>query len=142
MRIIPAPIIVQPAHIDFPLFRDNLLRFKQYFGPIYIKYTNQNQLNSLEREITSILPSVTVITNDILKRNDWRDQAVVNIIDTVQHNKQFTHYLFIEQDFMIKDHSFWEKLLNTDNPFICFIQGDRIHPAFALVERSLIDKTS
>ena len=70
--------------------------------------------------------------------NDWRDLAVRDLL--VHSNSDYV--LFLEQDFLFKNETIFEFLPKYTRPFLGYKQGERIHPAFALVARSVVEKTS
>ena len=135
----PAALICQPIHLDFPIFRYNMERFQKYFSSIWIALSNHyvvNQdLGNFER---ANLPFANFVEFE-RTRPDWRDDAVNNLLEKVPNEK---YVLFLEQDFLIRDDSFFEKVFKDDVGFAYYKEDQRIHPAFALVKRELVDKTS
>lgn len=135
----PDVIVTWGRHVDFPLFRYNLQRFRPYFNKVLIALTDHGKLedythfftNTIDAEFKSlVLPSA---------EQDWRNVAVNTMLD----KSQADHVLFIEQDFLIRDERFFEVLLNvSDYDFIYYDEQERIHPACALLPRHVIDKTS
>ena len=73
------------------------------------------------------------------KGSDWRNDAVNEVLAKIKTDEPIC---FMEQDFLIKDESFFEKVFSKDHRFIYFTEGDRIHPAFAVVDRALIEQSS
>lgn len=136
----PAVILTWDISTDCPVARWNLTRFKDYFNSIYIAFSDHHAGHDLSNFIRNKLPFCKFIEPK-RKRDDWRDDAVNNAIDEVPDS--VTHVLFLEQDFLIKDHTFFDRVLNDDKlNFLCYIEGKRIHPAFAVVKKELIDKTN
>ena len=131
---------VQPAHICFPLFQKMLDKHYSKFSVIYCAFTNEKEPQNYRNFIEKSQPYTTFVTPNV-KRDDWRDEAVNNILEVAQHNKQFTHYLFLEQDFLIGP-DFWDKILEYNRDFIYYSEGGRIHPAFALIQRNIVEGTS
>lgn len=74
----------------------------------------------------------------ITQGGDWRNDAVNQLLDKVP---PCDHVLFLEQDFLIRDNSFFDKLFEEDHNFIYYVENDRKHPAFMAVKRSLIEQT-
>ena len=135
----PACLIVQPKHLDFPIFRYNMHRFKKYFSSIWIALSDHYVPNQdLGNFCRAQLPFANFIEFE-RTRPDWRDDAVNNLLDKTKDEK---YILFFEQDFLIKDDSFFEKVFKDDVDFAYYKEDQRIHPAFALVKRELIEKTS
>ncbi len=136
----PACLIVWPLHIDFPVCRWNLERFKDYFSSIWIALSNHHVPDrDLSNFIRSKLPFANFV-EVVRTRDDWRDDAVNNLLDNLGND--VSHICFMEQDFLIKDNTFFEKVFKDDLPFIRYQEDKRIHPAFAVVRKDLVDKTS
>ena len=138
MTIKPALLVTWPLHEDYPVFRWNLERFKDYFSSIWVAFSNHHRELNISNFVRQKLPFVNFIDVE-RKRDDWRDDAVNAMLDKTQNEK---YILFIEQDFLIKDKDFFDKVFKDDLDFIYYKEGERIHPAFAVVKRELIDKTS
>lgn len=134
----PACLIVWPINVDYPICRYNLLRFKDYFSSIWIALSNHHQEINLGNFVRANLPFCNFV-EVVRTREDWRDDAVNNLLDKTENEK---YIFFLEQDFLIKDGTFFEKVFKDDHDFIYFMEGSRIHPAFACIKRELIDKTS
>ncbi len=135
----PAVIICWPLHLDFPICRWNLTRFQKYFASINIAFSDHHVEGiNLSNFLRAELPFCNFIEPK-REGDDWRDDAVNNVLDKITTNEPI---LFLEQDFLIKDDSFFDKVLSSDSPFIYFKEGDRIHPAFAIVNRDLIEATA
>ncbi|MCK9371067.1 hypothetical protein M0R04_14240 [Candidatus Dojkabacteria bacterium] len=137
----PSVIMVWPRQVDFPLCRLNLKRFRDYFQDIYIAFSNHHLDGDYTNFIRSDLESlgVTFIDAVISHGGDWRNDAINQLLDKMS---PVEHVLFLEQDFLISDKSFLDRVFKEDNDFIYYQERDRIHPAFAVVRKSIIDKTS
>lgn len=134
----PAVVMVHPRHLDYPVSRWNLERFQDYFDGIYVGFSdhhveNQDLTNFLRDKMPFVHFVEVIRTGD-----DWRNDAVNCILKEVDSE----YILFMEQDFLIHDSTFFEKVLKDDRDFIYFKEDARIHPAFACVKRELIEKTS
>lgn len=136
----PDLITVWPKSVDYPLFRYNLARYREYFDQVLIAISD----NGLTEDYTNFL------TNNIKDAHfkfipraagdqDWRNVAV----NTMLEKSQADRVLFIEQDFLIRDERFFEVLLNVNEYDALYYDEDgRMHPALALVPRHIIDRTS
>lgn len=133
----PTVLCVWPKHIDFPLFRFNLERFRDYFDDIFISFTNHHQEHDYSNFIKDKL-YFAKCSYAPRTEGDWRSDAVNQLLDLTTDKE---YVLFLEQDFLIKDESFF-KIFNEKNDFIYYQEMGRIHPAFALVKRSLVEQTS
>lgn len=133
----PSVLIVQPRHIDYPIFRYNMLRFQKYFESVWIVFSQHHQEDDYSGFIRANLPFANFIDAE-RKGSDWRNDAVNQALDKMG-DKQ--HIMFLEQDFLFKDDSFFEKVLGSDQRFIYFKENERTHPAFAIVDRRDIEQT-
>lgn len=134
----PALVLSWPKHLDYPVCRFNLERFQKYFSSVWIALSDHYTDVDLGNFVRASLPFASFVEVE-RSRDDWRDDAVNNLLDAIKTDDPI---LFIEQDFLVKDDSFWEKVLSSDAPFLCYKEGTRVHPAFALVDRDLVEKTS
>lgn len=134
----PTIVVTWPVHRDFPLFRQTMRRFRPYFEDVFIGLTNLNQKNNYTTVILNSIPFNTS-TQPNIASPDWRDSITKTMLTLYT---DATHYLFIEQDFLIKNEGVLKRILSTNKDFVYYQEGGRIHPAFALVSRDLVDKTS
>lgn len=137
----PDLIVCQPSHVDYPLFRYNLKRFRRYFENVYITLTQDSITPDLRPFLIETMQDVTFVRPpEAADRPDWRDRAVREVLINFSKSEWV---LFMEQDFLIKDASFFEKVLNTqEHDAVLYMEGPRIHPAFALVRRAVVGRTS
>jgi hypothetical protein len=130
-------LLSNPRHVDYPLFRYNLKWFKPYFKTVYIALTQDTIPPDITNAITQsreyegvhwVRPARADGTND------WRDVAVKDMITNFAHSD---YILFLEQDFLIRDQRFFDKIFEALDKydFIYYQEGERIHPAFALIRR-------
>lgn len=136
--ILPDVIVVHPLHLDYPLWRYNMIRFQKYFRTINVVLSNHHQEDNLSNFVRAQLPFAKFVEASG-KAYDWRDGAINECLDVLP---PYGYILFLEQDFFIKDGSFFEKVFRENNEFIYYMEGERTHPAFALVSRRKIEKTS
>lgn len=134
----PNLYVIYPVHIDYPLFRHNLNKFKSFFSHIFVGLTNLNQENNYRTFIINRLPFATIVKPSN-KELDWRNDITRPMLTLYPINE---YCVFWEQDFLIKSHRFFERLFEKDHNFVYYKEGGRIHPAFCLVKREILDKTS
>ena len=130
-------LVVFPLSCDYPLFRYNLKRFREFFQDIYVGFSDHHlgvNYSNFVRKDLDFAHFVDVVPSG----GDWRDDAVNQLLDIMT---PCTHVLFIEQDFLIKDKTFFVRLFAQDHDFLYYQEGERIHPAFALVKKEIIDRT-
>lgn len=133
----PDVILTWGRHVDFPLFRYNLKRFRPYFNKVLIGVTDHGKaedytsffMGNMDADFRSIP----------MGQGDWRNNA----INVMLEKSEADHVLFLEQDFLVRDERFFEVLLNVNEyDFIYYDEQDRIHPACALLPRFIVEKTS
>lgn len=141
----PDIILTQPTDIDSPYFRNHIRHNRDLYNEIYIcfsehyfgetKYMSFIQDSMHRDRVTFFLPQPC---NHGIE--DWRNIAVKKCLE---HSKA-EYVLFLEQDFIIRNNSFLSSVLNTNPEVLGFIEDStkRIHPAFFLVQRSILNKTS
>lgn len=133
-----ALLVTWPNHCDFPLFRHNLIRFRHLFVDIFICFSDGNIKENYQSFVTHKLPFCTFV-KPAGKKTDWRDDAVNTMLTL---DTKADYYLFTEPDFLIKSIKDFEMILNQPEEFIYYDEGGRIHPAFALVKKGLVERTS
>ena len=135
----PSVIIIWPSHVDYPLCRFNLNKFKDYFKDINIIIQNTGRpysyLNTLQNMRGNKINLLKTFGN---LSDDWRDDAIKSYFTTIPQSE---YLLFLEQDFMMKD-LFFDIVLTANKDFVYYEEGGRIHPAFALVSLKLLNATS
>ena len=134
----PILLIVQPLHLDYPLFRYNLARFEKYFASIWVALSNHHQ----EVDYSNFIRAQMPYANYVLVKHvdlDWRNDAINETLNKIKTNEPIC---FMEQDFLIKDDRFFEKIFTSGMELITFREGQRTHPAFAVISRELIEKTN
>lgn len=135
----PSVIVCWPTHVDYPLFRYNLERFKSYFDTVFIAITQRTIPDPYYMEfVRQQLPWVRF--ESVSSDGDWRSIQIKDIVDNFVTS---SYVLFLEQDFLIRDKRFFEVILNQfEHPVVYYEEGERIHPACALVPLDVIRKTS
>ena len=134
----PCVLVTWPCHVDFPLFRYNLRRFRPYFKDVFVAFTNEGQSINYRQWVINNLPFAQ-FTKPFYNKDDWRNDTVNALLTLVTDAE---YYLFMEQDFLVNSASFWDTVLTTTEPFLYYKEDQRIHQAFALVRRDLVERTS
>lgn len=74
------------------------------------------------------------------ERPDWRDKAVYEVL---RNFSKSDWVLFLEQDFLFKNSRLLERAFKREDlDAVLYMEGTRIHPAFALVRRAVMGRTS
>lgn len=138
----PDVIVSWPRHMDYPLFRYNLTWMRPYFNEVFIALTQDTLPPDITPWIINSMTNVRFIKppkSDGV--NDWRNLAVR---DVLLNFCKAQWVLFLEQDFLIFNEKVLEKIFDATNTYDClyYQEGERIHPAFALITRENIFKSS
>lgn len=131
-------LLTWPVHRDYPLFRYRMRSFHEYFKDVFIAFTNENQPINYMGWIVTNMPYAQP-TKPMYSKPDWRNDTVNTLLTLDTHTD---YYLFMEQDFLIKKEEFFRRIFDMNEDFIYYEEGGRIHPAFALIKRELVNKTS
>lgn len=134
----PSLLCCWPAHIDYPLFRLRLRLLREYFGDVIIAITQEAHGESrLADEVLNDLLIPKIVFHVQEQQGDWRNNAVREALQRARD----PYVLFLEQDFLFKQ-TVLDEVLETKKDFVYYKEGDRVHPAFALVRRELLNRTS
>lgn len=137
----PDVCLVWPKHVDYPLFRRQLSQMRQYFDNVYICMSEHYRLLDIEPFLREHLIDCTFV--DVKYGvQDWRSRAVKSVLELVQSDYVF----FLEQDFLF-GHTFHMPnillyLNYHSDVFVGYKEGERVHPAFAVVKRHDIHRTN
>jgi hypothetical protein len=134
--MIPDILVTWPTHLDYPLFRYNMIAYQKYFRSLTIVFSNHH----MEKDYSNFIRANLSFANFIEYKGDdpdWRNGTVNAGLNIMPKDG---HVLFLEQDFFWND-KFLDKILEDYHDVIYFNEGNRIHPAFALIKRELVDKT-
>lgn len=149
MLVRPDVIVVSPKCMDYPLWRAHIDLYHSYFGRVYNVLYNDNRPGDYSRFVAESSPLISCLDNQGNTGRDWREAAVKLAL-----SKSTSEWvLFLEQDFMpVHGPSFYDRCLDSDLLASCdavgFVDGDelkigvRLHPAFLLVRRSFVDRTT
>jgi hypothetical protein len=135
----PDLLVVLPKDTDFPIFRYNLTRFRDYFSKILVGINNNGGTEDFTEFFRNNIPGTIYRIDDTPAGMDWRDFAVKILLK----HSDASHVFFTEPDFLIRDERFFEVLGNvTEYDFLYYDEGGRMHPSCLFAPRHLIDKTS
>lgn len=131
-------LLCWPRHVDFPLFRYLIEKYRDCFNEVYIALVRGLADRDISDFLYKAMPFVKFIRPpDHRGDEDWRDMAVRDLLIFSKAES----VLFLEQDFLFNDRVA-NFIRSCDRPFVGIREGERVHPAFALVSRELVDKTS
>lgn len=107
-------IVLDPKSVDYPVFKKQLEKYS-------------HDLN------------VKIISTVYTPAGEWRDLATNTGLGLTSNE----WVLFLEQDFFWTPH-FWEQVMKQKDNYdaIGFWEANRLHPAFLLIKRDWINKTS
>ncbi len=133
----PDIIVTHPLHLDYPWWRWAMVTYKEYFRSLTVVLSDHH----MERDYSNFLRVQLPFANFVEYKGDdpdWRNGTVNAGLNEMPKDG---HVLFLEQDFLFTQ-DFLDKVLQHWSDFIYFNEGTRVHPAFAIVKRELVDKTS
>lgn len=135
----PDILTVFPRHLDYPLFRLRMRQWKDYFGKIFVGMTKKSFYEDNAPFLREAMPYAFMDFAQETFRKDWRDEAVNSLLE--QSVSEWV--CFLEPDFLTTEH-FWQTVLRNVQHSDCiyYMEGTRIHPAFCLVKKELVMKTS
>lgn len=140
----PDIICVHSDSVDYPLWREFLDINSAKFGKVFVGMTKANYSTNYMQFVNTALTQqgIIVITDtNLLPGHDWRSSAVNKCLALSQSE----HVLFLEQDFLFHDETLLDKILNLEVDLFGFKEhdrpGDRMHPAFMIVKRSLLNQS-
>lgn len=135
----PTLLTIWPRAFDFPIWRELVEREKDKFEKIVVVCTNSSKQRDLRPFFKEQMPYIEFIDIDEDSgKQDWYDEAVNIGLARITSD----WVLFLEQDFWFRE-GFIETILNRINEFefVCYKQGSRLHLAFFLGKKEMIDKT-
>lgn len=131
----PDVIVLNPRDCLYPWWMNMVNKNHHLFGKVIIVMTqfatDLNFTNYIKRNLDAVV--LESYPND---GKDWRHAA---IIEALKYSDGET-VLFLEQDFLFGK-GFLEHIFSQLYPTIGFYEGDRLHPAFLLVQKDILDKT-
>lgn len=132
-------LCIWPSGFDYPLFRDKLNELSTYVEDIVICFTSHGNYN-LKPWLRENIHGVRFLDSDTFSHHpgDWRNKATNMMIDYAQGDT----LLFLEQDFLIESYPHFFPIVKNAGSLVTFEEGERFHPAFLLVDKSLSLKTS
>src|SRR5258708_14493110 len=130
-------IICHPRDVLFPWFMRSMKRNRDKFGQVIIIMTQSATSINFSNYITAEIPGVTLIESYKDDGKDWRNAAIHEALKYSTGD----HILFLEQDFLYEN-SFLPRILTSTANTIGFYEGKRLHPAFLLVKKDILDQSS
>lgn len=139
----PDIIISWPRNCDYPLFREFIRLNRTQFNQVNIVFTGMKQpsdYSGFVREDMFADWCLFIESPEYTGREDWRN---VSVNEGLRHSLHSEWVLFLEQDFFMKP-GFWEAVqgMAIHNDVIAVLEGDRMHPAFLMMKRTILNKTS
>ncbi len=139
----PDLIVAHPLHLDYPLFRHQIRKYRNRFEKVIIVFTQMNAghdysgfvKDSMNEDHVTFINSFRVDGNE-----DWRDVAVKKALNFSESSWIF----FTEQDFFMKK-DFWKEVdeaFSYNSDVIYANQDGRMHPCCIFIKRGVLEKTS
>lgn len=143
----PDIITTNTYGLDYPYWRWLIEENRPLFNQVYAVLCQDNKVLNFREFIKLFAKHYRAIDIGELKSGDWRNQTTNAGLD--KSTAEFV--LFLEQDFIPIEDNFFEKVFEEMDDYDVagfvdngeeWIEGKRLHPAFLIVRRELIDKTS
>lgn len=137
----PDVIVSWPRNCDYPVWRQFIHSYREYFNNIIIAFTETNQgpdHRSFVREVMFRDYCLFLDPRELTVGEDWRDVAVNQAL---LHSYNSEWIWFTEQDFFPKKLFLEEWELKTAYDYIGVKDGDRLHPCSLLIKRPALGKT-
>ena len=128
----PDVIICHPRDVLYPLWMKCMNKDRHLFNKVIVVMTQQSNDWDFTNYIKDKLINAEIIESYPYDGTDWRNSA---INEALKHTTG--DVLFLEQDFLYEEGFMENNLKGTK----ALREGDRVHPAFLLVERERLDKT-
>jgi hypothetical protein len=132
----PDLILVWPRYLDYPKFRNFINTNRELFDNVLISFTEGDLKLDFTEEVTNGL--IDVLPFLAKGSGDWRNVATNQLLNVSSSE----WVLFMEQDFSMSGETLAKYLREFDGEALGFRQESRLHPAFLLIKRSILDQTS
>lgn len=138
-------VVSWPSGFDFPIFRSKLPELLNHVHEVVICFTDHGSYNlrpwlkeNMKHERVKFLDVNQYEANKF--GGDWRNKSTNLAIE----NSTGDYILSLEQDFLINDYPHFFHIVDNFKylDVITFKENERFHPAFLLVKRSVLDKTT
>lgn len=136
MYIKPDVIVTHPRDILYPWWMQMMNRNRYLFNKVIVVMTQYATEHNFTNYIKDTLLDATVLESYPDNGTDWRNAALT---EALKHSDG-ERVLFLEQDFLF-EYSFLGGVFDIDVNTIGFYQGDRLHPAFLLVKKEILENT-
>lgn len=134
-------VTIHPRSIDYPLWREQLEWYSPYFEKNIVCFSGGTvwDFSSFVREVMNPVKTIFVESRNPTGEEDWRNVAVNQALE--QSLSEWV--LFLEPDFFWRDQVFLNTVFELTKIYnvLSFWEANRLHPAFLLVKRELIEKT-
>lgn len=131
-----------PLHMDYPIWRMQIQKYKPYIYQGLVSLSDNHEGVDYTTCIKGLLGNLSIPCFDPLQRQgdeDWRDKSV----KAAYNNFNGDWIWFTEEDFFIKDKTFFEKIEEGMKTYdaIAYSEQGRIHPACLFVKKLVADRT-
>lgn len=153
----PDLMITWIKHCDYPIFRQWLRKYRDFFGKVIIYWSEHNRFPYFDHFIHEAMKKDDITWMDPVLTDwgteDWRNKST----NAMVKESESEWVCSIEQDYFCRD---WEKLLAEvveagktydlighpgkpgSQPNQDYLKGEYIHPAFWFMKRKTLEKTS
>lgn len=135
----PDVIVLWPTAYDYPVFRNQINKYRELFGKIIVPVNRNSVVRNLLPWLIETNPSFTFVDpSNEPNQEMWYNACIKRAL------KESTseYVLFTEQDFVISNDKLLPEIFSSQFDVVHYQHKKFRHPYFFLTKRSLIDKTS
>lgn len=134
--------VTNPLHMDYPLWRLQMLQYRNYYNHMLVSLVNNHQEPIIKDWLKAEYGACGWWVFDEIERQgaaDWRSMAIKQAYGHISD----TWIWFTEQDFFIRNPSFFEKIEKEMyfQDVIVYEEAGRLHPACMFVRKEFADQT-
>lgn len=129
-------IIEHPKDTLYPWWMEAMRQNRDRFNRLIVVMTQRATDLDFTEYLRSSIPNLTIIESYLDDGKDWRNAAITEALGKSDADR----ILFLEQDFLFEK-SFLDRVLGMDANTVGFYEGTRLHPAFLLVKKSVLQNT-
>ncbi len=134
-------IIVWPTNCEYPLFRSFIRLNRSKFARVIIAFTEVPHGDDFRQFVMDSMKedSIDFLSQPATDPGDWRNNAINRALTFSDAEWVW----FMEQDFLIREDSFWNWVDNlmVVSDVIGVKDGERLHPCCLLIRREILEKT-
>lgn len=132
----PDVIVSHPRDVLYPWWQRSMAQNRHLFGKLIVIMTQYATPLNFTNYIKAHLPDAVVIEEYYDDGHDWRNAAINEALNLSDSDR----VLFLEQDFLCTP-DWLQTVLSIPGEMTGFYQGERLHPAFLMVSKAILNRT-